>query len=191
MRQSKNELIGYDAMGDKEAFTTASIKLQRQKEFYKDFSNSANLRYQNDRHQLLGFDRSISQKSVWANKKYVKSLEEKRKDDIISLSDIQIGKSLGAAAFKDTVKLPNGDYAKLVEGSKIIKVVVFAGKGTKKPVKVAKYLSKQYKVPEKEWKKVRGEGLVDLNNKPTRAELHWFEAEKVGRVKMKVKRWFD
>ncbi len=70
-------MIGYDALGDKEAFTTASIKLQRQKEFYKDFSNTANLRYQHDRHQLLGFDRSISQKSVWAEKR---ATHEKYKD---------------------------------------------------------------------------------------------------------------
>lgn len=69
MRQSKNELIGYDAKGDKTAFTTTSVKLQRQKEFYKDFSKAADLPYQNDRHQVLKFDRSISQKSVWANKK--------------------------------------------------------------------------------------------------------------------------
>ncbi|WKY44459.1 phage minor capsid protein [Eubacteriaceae bacterium ES2] len=69
MRQTKNELIGYDTLGDKEAFTTASIKIQRQREFYKEFSNAAGLPYQNDRHQVLGFDKSISQKSVWVNKK--------------------------------------------------------------------------------------------------------------------------
>lgn len=69
MRQSKNELIGYDAAGLKTDFTAASIKLQRQKEFYKDFSNVAGLPYQNDRHQVVKFDRSVSQKSVWANKK--------------------------------------------------------------------------------------------------------------------------
>jgi hypothetical protein len=69
MRQLKNELIGYDTLGDKQAFTAASIKLQRQKEFYRDFSNAAGLPYQNDRHQVNKFDRSVSQKSVWANKK--------------------------------------------------------------------------------------------------------------------------
>jgi len=63
MRQSKNELIGYDAMGDKEAFTIASIKLQRQKQFYKEFSNEAGLPLQNERHQVVGFGQSISQKS--------------------------------------------------------------------------------------------------------------------------------
>lgn len=64
MRQSKNELIGYDAIGDKQAFTTIGIKLQRQKQFYKEFSKKADLPLQNERHQVLGFGRSISQKSV-------------------------------------------------------------------------------------------------------------------------------
>lgn len=64
IRQSKNELIGYDAMGDKEAFTIASIKLQRQKQFYKEFSKEAGLPLQNERHQVVGFGQSISQKST-------------------------------------------------------------------------------------------------------------------------------
>lgn len=63
IRQSKNELIGYDAMGDKDAFTTASIKLQQQKKFYKEFSKKAQLPLQNERNQVLGFGKSISQKS--------------------------------------------------------------------------------------------------------------------------------
>ncbi|PKM71093.1 MAG: minor capsid protein [Firmicutes bacterium HGW-Firmicutes-17] len=69
MRQSKNELIGYDAIGDKEAFTIASIKLQRQKQFYKEFSKEAGLPLQNERNQVVKFDKSVSQKSVWAGKK--------------------------------------------------------------------------------------------------------------------------
>ncbi|MDO9492811.1 phage minor capsid protein [Acetobacterium sp.] len=64
IRQSKNELIGYDAMGDKEAFTIASIKLQRQKQFYKEFSKETGLALQNERHQVVGFGQSISQKSI-------------------------------------------------------------------------------------------------------------------------------
>lgn len=118
----------------------------------------------------------------WYNK-YVKGT--------LDLSDIEIGKSLGSAAFRDVVKLPNGQLSKISEGTKITKVVVFAGKGTDKPINVAKYLSNQYNVPEEAWKKVRGEGYVDFNKAPRKAELHWFEADGVGRIKMKVKRWFD
>lgn len=114
---------------------------------------------------------------------------------IMEKADIQIGKSLGAAAFRDKVLLPNGNTGKIQEGSKIIKVVTFAGKGTNKPVKVANLLSKQYKdynVKPSEWQKSRGDGYVVCDDGITRhAELHWFESEATGRIKMKVKRYFD
>jgi SPP1 gp7 family putative phage head morphogenesis protein len=134
----------------------------------------------------------------WLKKKHPKEYEEFKKisDDIsensgIILPDINIGKSLGAASFNYPVKLPNGKTAKLAEGTKITKVVAFAGKGTNKPVKMAKYLSKQYNVPETEWKKVRGDGYVDEQGIIKHAELHWFESDETGRIKMKVKRYFD
>lgn len=108
-----------------------------------------------------------------------------------NIDDIIIHKSLSAAAFRDTVKLPDGTYAKVTEGTKITKVVVFAGGNTNKKVKVAKYLAKQYNNDPKDWKKVRGEGFVDVNEESLKCELHWFESKQTGRVKMKVKRWFE
>lgn len=104
---------------------------------------------------------------------------------------IYIGRNLGSGAMKERVKTPDGHYARLTPGTKITKVVTFAGKGTKKPVKVAKYLAEQYGVPEREWRKLRGDGYVDFDGRSRHAELHWFETEQTGRVKMKVKRWFD
>lgn len=122
---------------------------------------------------------------------YNKHVSKSNKSGILELADIPIGKNLGAAAFRDEIKLPNGQLAKITEGTKITKVVVFAGKGTKRKINVAKYLSKQYNIPESEWKKVRGEGLVDYHGVSRRAELHWFEAKGIDRIKMKVKRWLD
>lgn len=105
--------------------------------------------------------------------------------------NIQINKSLGAAAFRDNILLPNGRRGKIKENSKITKVVVFAGKGTQKELRVAKHLEKQYNVPEKEWQHTRGDGYVVCDDGVTRhAELHWFESEETGRIKMKVKRYF-
>lgn len=121
----------------------------------------------------------------------IKPLTYNKNDGIIR-NDIQIYKSLGAAAFRDTVKLPNGNKGKIKEGSKITKVVTFAGEGTNKPIKVANHLEKQYNVPASEWKKSRGDGYVICDDGIERhAELHWFESEKTGRIKMKVKRYFD
>lgn len=118
--------------------------------------------------------------------KVIKNNETCYNEDIII-----IGRSLSAAAFKDSVKLPDGTYTTISENTKITKVVVFAGGNTNKEVKVAKYLAKQYKNRPKDWRKVRGEGFVDINNTSQKCELHWFESKQTGRVKMKVKRWFN
>lgn len=69
MRQTKRQLIAYESAGLKDEFTSASIKLQMQKQEYKEFSKVAKLKLQNERHQTLGYNKSISQKSVHANKK--------------------------------------------------------------------------------------------------------------------------
>lgn len=69
IRATKRELIGYKATGDKDAFTTSSIKLQRQKQEYKAFSRAANISQKNYRTQVQGFDRSTSQKAVHSPKK--------------------------------------------------------------------------------------------------------------------------
>lgn len=69
IRATKRELIGYDAVGDKEAFTQASIKLQQQKKEYNDFSKAAGIRKKKERQQVLGYNKSKAQKAVWANKK--------------------------------------------------------------------------------------------------------------------------
>lgn len=69
IRATKRELIGYKVTEDKDAFTSASIKLQRQKQEYNNFSKAANISKKDNRTQVQGFDRSISQKSVHASKK--------------------------------------------------------------------------------------------------------------------------
>ena len=40
------------------------------------------------------------------------------------------------------------------------------------------------------WKKKKGVTMVELNNgTQALAEVHWYEAHGIGKVKMKVKRW--
>lgn len=90
-----------------------------------------------------------------------------------------------------SVKLPDGSRGTIPKESKITKIVAFAGKGTKKPVRIADFLEKQYISPASEWRKLRGESLViDKKGKKRRAEIHWFEDNNGNQVKMKVKRWF-
>ena len=69
IRKTKRELAGYDAINDTEAFTTQSVKLRQQKELYADFSKAAGLPLQNERIQVLEFDKSMSSKAVWAVRK--------------------------------------------------------------------------------------------------------------------------
>lgn len=69
IRDTKRELIGYNAAGLDEDFTNASIKLQQQKKEYDAFSKAADIDKQNERIQVMGYGKSISQKSVWRNKK--------------------------------------------------------------------------------------------------------------------------
>lgn len=69
MRDTKRQLIAYKAAGLDDEFKQASILLQQQKKEYKEFSNVAGLRIKNERSQVVGFDKSISQKAVNSAKK--------------------------------------------------------------------------------------------------------------------------
>lgn len=60
MRKQKNRCIVADASGDDEAFTTASIKLRRQKDIYEDFCKAANSYTQYERTFVGGYDRHLS-----------------------------------------------------------------------------------------------------------------------------------
>lgn len=76
IRSKKRELVGYDAAGDTDAFEAASKELKDIRKEYKRFSERADLRLKNERAQVLGYGRSISQKSVQAAKKYEEKLRK-------------------------------------------------------------------------------------------------------------------
>jgi len=63
MRKQKNRCIVADAAGDKEGFTTASIKLRRQKDIYEDFCRKAGSFTQYERTIVGGYDRRLSGKT--------------------------------------------------------------------------------------------------------------------------------
>jgi hypothetical protein len=69
IRQTKRELMGYKEVGLKDDFTTLSIKLQQQRKEYERFCKAAEIKPKDYRIEVVGFDKSISQESVWANKK--------------------------------------------------------------------------------------------------------------------------
>lgn len=69
MRKTKREMLGYEAAGLNEDFTSAAILLRRQQEAYNDFCRAASLRRQTDRAQVVGFSHSQSSKASWAARK--------------------------------------------------------------------------------------------------------------------------
>lgn len=66
---SKRKLIGFDAQNDSEAFTAESIRLQRKKEIYRNFCNTAGLLERWERTQQNSYGHSIASKAVWAARK--------------------------------------------------------------------------------------------------------------------------
>ena len=103
---------------------------------------------------------------------------------------IQIGRSLGAAAFRDTVRLPNGSYTKITEGSKITGIKIIAGKGSSDKINDIEKLIERNGGKRADWSKMRGNGYVDDLGMSRAAELHWYQEDSVGRVEMKVKRFY-
>jgi hypothetical protein len=113
---------------------------------------------------------------------------------IINLPDIQIGRSLGARAKNyDIFDNATGNIYKFVEGTKIQNAEVFAGKGTRNPLKreVAEGLSKTYGGEPQNWQHAKGIGIVDYEGEHLKAEIHWFSNPEVGKEKFTIKRWLE
>lgn len=103
---------------------------------------------------------------------------------------IEIGRSLGAAAFRDIVWLPDGSTTKISEGTRITGIVTIAGKGSRRKIDEIDGLVAKYGGKSGEWEKKRGSGYVDDLGMSRPCELHWYEEPSVGRVKMKVSKFF-
>lgn len=117
------------------------------------------------------------------------SIDKISKSGIIK-ENIEIGRSIGAASKNYPIKLPSGNHGKILEGTEITDVVVFAGKGTGTPIRNAKLLEERYDIPAKEWEKVRGTAYIRAGDTNKKAELHWYEARGL-RVEMKVKKYYE
>ena len=63
MRRQKDRCIVADAVGDKDAFTAASIKLRRQKDYYEDFCKAAGTYTEYERTFVAGYDRHLAAKT--------------------------------------------------------------------------------------------------------------------------------
>lgn len=71
-RATKRELVMYDEIGAEEDFTTASIKLERIRKEYRDFTDAAGLKDNSQRMHTFKFDTKLNTKSYWATQKPIK-----------------------------------------------------------------------------------------------------------------------
>lgn len=67
--QTKRELIGLDAIKDKDMFTAKSVYLRRQRDLYEEFAKLSGQPMQDWRHQVYSFDRSKAAKASGAYRK--------------------------------------------------------------------------------------------------------------------------
>jgi hypothetical protein len=107
---------------------------------------------------------------------------------------IMVPRSVGAKAKDIYVSYDlNGKKIKvpLEPGSKIEKVVVFAGQGTKKEIRERYRLEALQHANADGWRKVTGEGIIIVSGKKIRTEIHWYEHDDIGSIMHKVKKVID
>lgn len=109
----------------------------------------------------------------------------------ISEEKIQIGRSLSAKAKNYPVKLPDGNYAKFKEGTKITNIHTIAGKGSNKELRIRFKLESDYHIPADEWQKKVGQGYIVEYGQVKHVDLHWYEDNKEERYEFKVKSYID
>ncbi len=105
----------------------------------------------------------------------------------IDLSDEAIPRSLSAKAKNYDIRMSDGGIAHLQEGTHITNKQVFAGAGTKTPIRDVDRLVRQYGGEAHKWAKVKANATLELHGKPIEAEIHWYEEPTVGKVEMKFK----
>lgn len=109
--------------------------------------------------------------------------------DSYSLPDETLPKSLSAKWANYDIAMPDGTVAHFVEGSKLHNIEVFAGKGTKKPIRDVERLVKTYGGKPEDWMKVKGIGTISHMGEGNKAEIHWYQANGVGKEELKFKRY--
>lgn len=169
--------------------------LQKQNKAYNDFCEATGQKRRDDRISIAKWDRKQAAAARGAAEKYHNRpnssgnpIAFSRNADTIKVLDV--GKSVGAAAKKYSVKMPGSrDHVRLSEGQSI-EGKTFAGRGTKTEIRERYSLEVAYKKPADSFEKVSGNGYVVVDGKKRYAELHWYESDNEI-FEMKVKRFLD
>lgn len=115
--------------------------------------------------------------------------------DTLPLPDIHIGVSLGAKAKNyEVIDKGSGIVYHFLEGTHLQNVEVFAGSGVRSSLDpdVAEGLAQEFGGDPSAWQHVKGFGELTIDGEESRpAEVHWFQAAGVGKVKFIFKGWLD
>ena len=119
--------------------------------------------------------------------------------DHIDREDIPVFHGVGAKYQYQDVKvkdLRTGEFYYLVPRTSIQSVQVFAGKGTSNEYRdawiyVEKFERKGIETDIDDWMHLKGVGVLDTEEGPRRANIHWSESDATGPVDFFVKEWID
>ncbi|MDY3006207.1 phage minor capsid protein [Anaerococcus porci] len=92
IRKYKHRVMMYEKVGDEESKLIAQVRLQRQRQLYKDFNKAGKLCPASVNTNVYGYNRSKASKEVWANRK---------------LNQTLYGDYLGTKNYKDADRIVN------------------------------------------------------------------------------------
>lgn len=117
------------------------------------------------------------------------TIELDEKEDHLFLPDEYLPCSVGARWANEEVGMPDGTKAKFVEGSKLTHIEVFAGAGTKKPIRDIERLVADYPGTQSHlWRKVKAHALLLWKGEEIPSEVHWYDEPSVGKKEIKFKK---
>lgn len=120
IRNAKKDCMMQKAANDDEGFTKASQKLARRREAYNAYCKAQGLPKELDRTQVFGFDRSMSAKATWANRK------AKLAADKGLTSGAASGKIKSVGDTHSIKSYPRSELKKMIEKSNSLDKPIFA-----------------------------------------------------------------
>ena len=135
---------------------------------------------------LQTYDEATGRYGTPAERKRLKELG--LDEDVIRLPNEVIPRSLSARWANYDIAMPDGTVAHFVEGTKLHHIEVFAGKGTKTPIRDVDRLVRTYGGKAEDWQKVKGIGTIVLENgEEEEVELHWYQCDHTRKIEIKSK----
>lgn len=122
------------------------------------------------------------------NTSYTDILATDKDRNVIKLPDEIMPRSLSAKWANEDILMPDGTIAHFVEGSKLHHEEIFAGKGTKTPIRDVERLVQKYGGRADDWQKVKGIGVLEQYGKTFEAEIHWYQQDSHEKKEIKVKK---